>query len=575
VIDVEPLIARELGRLVPEPAAHRADWGDVVGRAGLLPSRRRRRVFAFALLAAVFVTAAAVAKTLGGFDAWLSGTPGKPAEDRAQERFSAAAANGLSWAAFPPSTKLREIVRTRVAGSEYVLYGFRSGDSLCLQLAASGFAKQLKACAPASTLANLSAPILVLTGDQTLLDRGARPFAEVSFGIVADVVRRVDVSATDGVHRARLGGNAYLFVEGRPNTANRILAVSAADPAGRRTVVRISSSPWLVPLVGPPGGWNSEVAVRVDPPHFLGWSGVSPGGPAKVEARIADPTIRWSERGEKRGFAAVGGVRFVKPDPLSDLAVGLSGAECLYAVNSSGSLAVASCALFFPEEPIGVLISCALCGEFSEVRGAAADGVKRVVIFLSGGSTQTVALRHNVFAARVATAHFPIRIVGYDARDRVVATQLWDTWRNLGTTVPLVARRLREVGRRTGPTGTTVQLLVGRHLRGIHCWRAQFSSGASHTGCVGPVAGGARTSVDVVQPAGGDLFFVGQAGARVVRIEVRFTNGDVVKARPMAGHFVAAVPRAHISERQQRAFVETFDRDGFRIRRQRVFFRLP
>jgi hypothetical protein len=574
VIDVEPLIARELGRLVPEPGAVRADWNDVVGRAGLARSRRRV-VLAFAVIASAVVTAAAVAKTLGGFDDWLKGVPGKPAEERAQKRFTAA--NGHSWVGFPTSTKLRELIRTSAAGTDYVLYGFRSGNSLCLQLAASGFSRQPKACAPASTLANLSAPILVLTGDHTFVDRGARPFAEVSFGIVADGVRRVDVSTTDGVHRARLGGNAYLFVESRPNTANRIFAVSAADPAGRRTVVRITSSPWLVPFPDPPGGWmagpvfgrNGEVAVQVDLPDS-GWAGVSPGGPATVEARIRHPTIRWSERGEKRGFP-LAGIRFVKPDPLSDLAVGLSG-DCLYAVNSSGSLAVPSCGLFF-REPIRVVFSCVLCGEFSEVRGAAADGVKRIVIFLSDGSTQTVPLRHNLFAARVATAHFPVRIVGYDARDRVVAIQVWAT--QLGTMAPLAARRVHEVSRSTGPNGTTARLLVGRRVRGFHCWRAEFSTGQSHGGCVAPIHGGARTSVDLVQPAGGDLFFVGQAGARVVRVEVRFVNGDVVQARPMAGHFVAAVPRAHLSSRQQRAFVEAFDGEGFRIRRQRVFFRLP
>lgn len=575
MIDVEPLIARELDRLVPEPAARRADWSDVTRRAGLLPSRRRL-VLAFAVLAGVLVSAAAVAKTLGGFGDWLSGTPGKPADERAQKRF--AAANGRSWAAFPTSTKLRELVRTTAAGTEYVLYGFRSGNSLCLQLAASGFARQPKACAPASTLANLSAPILVLTGDHTFFDRGARPFAEVSFGIVADGVPRVDVNTTDGVHRARLGGNAYLFVERRPNTANRVFAVSAADPAGRRTVVRIDTSRGLGPSGGGPDPTDAgaQVAVRVDWTDRFGLSG-GPGGPTKVEARIADPTVLWSERGEKRGFSAVGGVRFVKPDPLSDLAVGLSDAECLYAVNSSGSLAATSCGLFslFREGPINALISCALCGEFSEVRGVAADGVERVVIFLSDGSSQTAPLRDNLFAARVANAHFPVRIVGYDARDRVVATQLWAAWLNLRLAAPVAARRLHEVGRTTGPFGTTARLLVGRRVRGIHCWRAQFSTGQSRGSCVGPIHGGARTNVDLVQPAGGDLFFVGQAGASVVRIDVRFRNGDVVQARPMAGHFVAAVPRAHLSERQQRAFVEAFDRDGFRTRRQRVFFRLP
>jgi hypothetical protein len=300
-----------------------------------------------------------------------------------------------------------------------------------------------------------------------------------------------------------------------------------------------------------------------------------PGGPTKVEARIANPKVRWSERGEKRGFPSIGGMRFVKPDPLSDLAVGLSGGECLYAVNSSGSLAATSCGDLFGAGPINVLISCPLCGKFPEVRGVAADGVDRVVIFLSGGSSQRVALRHNVFAARVANAHFPIRVVGYDARDRVVATQLWAAWRNVRLAVPLPARRLREAGRSTGPFGTTARLLVGRRVRGVQCWRVEFSTGKSRGSCDAPDYSRPKTNVELVQPAGGDLFLVGQAGSRVARVDVRFGNGGLVQVRPVAGHFVAAVPRVHLSERQQRAFVEAFDREGFRTRRQRVFFRLP
>jgi hypothetical protein len=576
VIDVEPLIARELGRLVPEPAGKRADWSDVVGRAGFHPTRRRL-VLAFAVLAGVLVTAGAVAKTMGGFGDWLSGTPGKPASNAAQQRFEAA--NGRSWASFPKTTKLRELIRTDAGRENYVLYGFRSGNSLCVQLAASSFARQLKSCAPASTLANLSSPMLVLTGDYTLFDRGARPFAEVSFGIVADGVRRVDVSATDGDHQAKLGGNAYLFVESRPNTANRIHSVSATGPAGRRTFVRVDSLRGLGPSGGGPDPTNGgeRAATRVDrDPGFpgLGVPGI-PGGPTKVEARIPHPRVRWSERGEKRGLPSIGGLRFVKPDPLSDLAVGLSGGDCLYAVDSSGSLAATSCGELFGMGPINVLISCPLCGEFSEVRGVAADGVHRVVIFLSGGGTQRVPLRHNVFAARVANAHFPIRVVGYDARDRVVATQLWAAWRNLRLAVPLRARRLHEVRRSTGPFGATARLLVGRRVRGIQCWRVEFSTGLARGSCHAPDYSRPKTNVELVQPAGGDLFFVGQAASRVVRIDVRFGNHDVVQARPVAGHFVAAVPRAHLSERQQRAVVEAFDREGFRTRSQRVFFRLP
>src|SRR5207244_3086383 len=71
---------------------------------------------------------------LGGFDAWLSGKPGKPAPRAEQQLFDAA--NGRTWAAFPKGTKLRELIRTTVGGKTYVLFGFRSGKSICLRLRA-------------------------------------------------------------------------------------------------------------------------------------------------------------------------------------------------------------------------------------------------------------------------------------------------------------------------------------------------------------------------------------------------------------------------------------------------------
>jgi hypothetical protein len=134
---------------------------------------------------------------------------------------------------------------------------------------------------------------------------------------------------------------------------------------------------------------------------------------------------------------------------------------------------------------------------------------------------------------------------------------------------------LRIVARRTGPNGTVVELRVGPIVRGFHCWRATFSTGQLRGSCLQPFSPGPQTDVDLVQPAGRDLFFVGEAGRRTRRIEIRFANGDVVHVRPVAGHFLAAIPRDHLSTSQQRAFVIAFDRQDRRALRQRVFFRLP
>ena len=69
-----------------------------------------------------------------------------------------------------------------------------------------------------------------------------------------------------------------------------------------------------------------------------------PGGPTRVDVRIENPKVGWLERGEKRGFpAAGGGIRFVKPDPLSDIAVGVSGSLCLSAIDSAGKVEAQGC----------------------------------------------------------------------------------------------------------------------------------------------------------------------------------------------------------------------------------------
>jgi hypothetical protein len=552
VIDVEPLIARELGRLVPEPAEHRADWGDVARRAGMLPSRRRRLVLTFAILAAVFVTAAAVATTLGGFDTWLSGTPGKPASQEAQQRFEAA--NGRSWTAFPKSTKLRELIRTKAGGASYVLYGFRSGNSLCLQLAAEEFAWQPKACAPAAFVAGISAPVVVAVGDYVFYDRGAQPAAQVSFGIVADGISRVDVEAVDSSHRARVGGNAYLYVQAVPNSPNRVLHVSAlAD--GRRTSVPVRS--FGAPLLSP----------------------ATASGPTKLEARIANPRIGWYDRGERRGIdvddvnltareqAWFRGARVVKPDPLSDFVVGISGHGCIVTTQTK------NCGPgFFWQGPLRVGMNSGFGQEFMTVFGAAADGVARVTIFLADGERLRAPLRDNFFAAVVPTAGYPLRVVGYDTRGRVVAIHAGLDVR-LNPVVPAKARRLRRVDVVVGPNGARAALDAGPVIRSIQCSRLRAGAivrdQCAHDFPSLPV------EVLLVQPVGRDIFLAGRVGESIARVDLELPlRHRIASVRPVAGHYLLAVPREYLGRERRHAHVVGFDRAGQRVARVGVFYRL-
>jgi hypothetical protein len=68
MIDVEPWIASELERMLPLPDGGRADWSDVLGRAGLAPRRRWRTVLVAAVaVAALIGVGVAIAASVGAF----------------------------------------------------------------------------------------------------------------------------------------------------------------------------------------------------------------------------------------------------------------------------------------------------------------------------------------------------------------------------------------------------------------------------------------------------------------------------------------------------------------------------
>jgi hypothetical protein len=453
--DLDLLVRAKLDTLVPIPRSA-PDWSDVVLRAR--PSLRRRRlVLALAAALVVLGTAAAVTAALGGFDAWLSGSPGKPAPAAEQQRF--VAANGRSWAAFPTSTTLRELIHAVVGDRTYVLYGFRSGNTLCLRLKAVSLGHSAQGCAPVSTLAHSSAPIVVVVGESGFADRYNHPSAEVSFGIAADGVSRVDVQAIDGLHHAVVGGNAYLFVENEPNTGNRVLRISAVGANGRRTDISLGTT-FGLPL--------SVVSSR-RPAR----------GPERVQRRIANPTVAWYFRHEPRGLSlkqvkltpqqrrsvvqqSRGFLRLVKPDPLSDVVLGLTGNLCLLEIDDSGG--VSACgpgSAFFAGGPLNMILT-GQSGLFTSIAGVAADGVRRVTVFLADGERQAPPLRDNLFTAFVSSEQLPARVVGYDAAGRVVGVQ---TVGKPFFSVPLAATRdLRPALRVNGLYGAAVVVRVGRQL---------------------------------------------------------------------------------------------------------------
>ena len=550
----------QLEAYTPEPHGL-PDWADVVARAR--KARMRGLVVVLAATLTLFGSAAAVTAALGGFDRWLSGEPGKPASSAEQQKFEAA--NGRSWAAFPKDTNLRELIRTDVGGKTYVLFGFRSGDTLCLKLKAVSLGHSTDAsCTPNATLAHAVAPIVVVNSDWGFEDRYARPSAQVSFGIVADGITHVDVNATDGSHRAAVGGNAYLFVENEPNTGNRVLAVSARTASGELSTIHFGTTY---------GFWQAQGATR------------TPHGPSHVQVRIAKPAIGWYARGEHRGrsgnqLKTTLGISpqgsYVKPDPLSDIVVGLDGNICLVVIanGAHGEGCSADQASFFALGPLNVGTSGGGGSQATVVFGAAADGVERLMAFGSNGQQLSVPLRDNLFAARISVSQFPIRLVGYDSRGRVVAI------RTVTDGIPgsgLPASAWRSSGRSIrvrAPQGATATLHITRGTDKARCWIADFSSGQSRRGCKPTYATGPWVFADLVQQAGRDLFVVGNVRPPVKTVRLRFADGRTMRMRPFAGLFLFAIPRRYLQTERQRAFVRGYTAHGKVVQRARVLFKV-
>jgi hypothetical protein len=135
------------------------------------------------------------------------------------------------------------------------------------------------------------------------------------------------------------------------------------------------------------------------------------------------------------------------------------------------------------------------------------------------------------------------------------------------------AVRARRIGQLRGPKGTTTTIEMTPTHRFRRCWRLSFSTGQRSVGCMETIATGAWSAVNLVQPAGRDVFVVGTTRPPVARVQLRFADGDVISTRPLKRFFVLAIPRRHLSTRRQLAFAVGVDRDGNPVQRQGVLFR--
>jgi hypothetical protein len=184
-----------------------------------------------------------------------------------------------------------------------------------------------------------------------------------------------------------------------------------------------------------------------------------------------------------------------------------------------------------------------------------------------------VALRDNLFTVLVAAQELPARAVAYDDRSRIVGI-VAVPWIPPTRRFPAAAAKVRRIFRVSAPNGATATAFAGRKVRRYRCWRVDVSSGRSPGGCTPPF-GGPSIWIDLVQPAGSDLFVIGHAFSPVQLVRLEFADGRALTARPRSDLFVFAIPRRYLRTTRQVAFARGYDQAGRAVQREPVLFKLP
>jgi hypothetical protein len=422
--------------LLVDPFDNDGDWDAILRRSSPSPTHRRRRrmVFAVALVALLTIGATALATGLADrFSAWINGTPGRPAPAADQQGFSRR--NAGAYASFPHGTKLRLLLQRKAAGTTFSLLGFRNGDTYCLRLIRSDHPAAIgrNQCLRAAELRGLAA--LVIDDASFTIGRPAQNVNGV-FGFASDNVRSIRVALAHGARRVSVSSNVFLALASQPvgtpqhhTIPNPILGVHALMRDGRRINI-----PYTVNGLGiVPGGTKPTV-----PSYFGRAATTNVPGPVKVTAPIGHPQIGWISRHERRGarnpsprepWFAFSFSRIIRPDPNNPIAfaVGLGkplhqpplyhprrGPDiCLmtFAPLQKRAGSVACFSKTFAGGPI--MFGGWTSDQVPEFSGIAADGITRLTVYSSSGRTIPAALRDNVFTVSVPQIELPARIVGF------------------------------------------------------------------------------------------------------------------------------------------------------------------
>ena len=422
-----------LDRAVPLPSGGGRDWEDTLARSRATRKAVRTRRLGFAVLLvavlavvlAVTPLGAMIASGFGDFSGWLSGSSGSPVSTGERQAFESESRR--SWVRFPQSAKLRRLIEVTRDGVDYVLYGYRAGDTFCLSLTASGKASSTHAtCGPTRALESRSAPVIPLGVNVLIASREKHghkrvfiPRASVTFGVASDGVVAVRAGTRSGELRAVISGDSFLIVN--PNPSDPARSISASDSAGDVAAIPFAR----------------EMTISI-PPHKLS----SPPGPKKVERTVTGVRIGWLARREPRGepwrvrgrhpFGKIVFIRLLSPDPggIERVLVSLREVQGkLWVCNGIVLAAPAAGActdyasLSSPGRPPLLYgeYGGGSGGQYTTISGLASDEVRRMTLFVESGERVSVPLEDNAFIIGTPVTRFPVRLVGYDRENRVIA----------------------------------------------------------------------------------------------------------------------------------------------------------
>ena len=433
----DSLLAERLSAL--EDPLDDSDWGDVLRRALEQPLDWRRRfrgrralLIAAVVAALMLVLGVALAETLGGFSGWLSGKPGSPASPTEQHAFQQA--NARSWASFPSGSNLRRLIVTRAGGSTFRLFGFRSGDEVCLRLTANGVNRGARmSCIPRLELEQAKAPAVVVMVDAPFgkahVKHPARPDgffngvqdASASFGLVANNVSSVELEAGGKTEHAFMGGRAFLLVRRHVPFCSGVDRVFAIDTAREKIAVPFRRSPCRIP------------SFSLKKPRY---------GPTQIDRKPLRRAIAWLDNHEPRGLSlrqagvprrwlprAHHGIHFARvlqPDPGNHIRVviylaGRHNAICTMTITGARSGGGGTASLF--DYPLAPSVSGFGGAQSALISGIASDAISRIDLFLNDGERWPVPFKDNAFVVLAPRVDLPAKLVGYDSQGKVVAIQ--------------------------------------------------------------------------------------------------------------------------------------------------------